>query len=258
MRIYVASSWRNARQPAVVGALRIAGHEVYDFRNPAPGNDGFRWSEIDPAWQDWSAASFRTALDHPVAVAGFNCDMDALRAADACVLVLPCGRSAHLELGWAVGAAKRTVVLLEGKNEPELMYRMVDALCADVPELLETLAGWGAKPLRRGPFGVPPHPRITTPCPSCGSESLFIGGGGHLTCAVLRCRQPGVASAIADRDAALEDALVTLIAIAAQPATAGRLWADNPTLGATLAHVRRALRKPDEPDPLAKHKRGDA
>lgn len=36
MNIYVASSWRCARQPAVVAALRAAGHEVYDFKNPAP------------------------------------------------------------------------------------------------------------------------------------------------------------------------------------------------------------------------------
>ena len=36
-RIYVASSWRNKYQPEVVAALRKAGHEVYDFRNPKDG-----------------------------------------------------------------------------------------------------------------------------------------------------------------------------------------------------------------------------
>ena len=34
-RIYVASSWRNKYFPEVVDALRAAGHQVYDFRNPA-------------------------------------------------------------------------------------------------------------------------------------------------------------------------------------------------------------------------------
>ena len=48
-RIYVASSWRNTLQPGVVAALRGDGHEVYDFRNPAPGVKGFAWSEIDPS-----------------------------------------------------------------------------------------------------------------------------------------------------------------------------------------------------------------
>lgn len=40
MKIYLASSWRNERQPAVLAALREAGHEVYDFRNPAPRHEG--------------------------------------------------------------------------------------------------------------------------------------------------------------------------------------------------------------------------
>jgi len=39
--------------------------------------------------------------------------MNALRWCEACVLLLPCGRSAHLELGWAAGAGKRTVVIIE-------------------------------------------------------------------------------------------------------------------------------------------------
>ena len=36
-KIYVASSWRNPHQPAIVEELRVAGHEVYDFRNPPGG-----------------------------------------------------------------------------------------------------------------------------------------------------------------------------------------------------------------------------
>lgn len=47
----------------------------------------------------------------------------------------------------------------------------------------------------RGPFGSEPQPKITTPCPACGARSLFIGSGGHLTCAVLRCPNPGVEDA---------------------------------------------------------------
>ena len=46
-RIYVASSWRNQYYPEVVEALRAAGHEVYDFRNPPHGGAGFHWTDID-------------------------------------------------------------------------------------------------------------------------------------------------------------------------------------------------------------------
>ncbi len=141
-RIYVASSWRCSEQPAVVQALRAAGHEVYDFRNP-PDKSGFGWSQIDPAWLGWTINEYRNMLDHPLAVGGFASDFAAMQWADTFVLVLPCGRSAHLELGWAVGAGKRTAILLsQDKFEPELMYRMVDMLATSLDEVVE----WAGRP----------------------------------------------------------------------------------------------------------------
>lgn len=103
-KIYVASSWRNAIQPEVVITLRLDGHVVYDFKNPRKGYSGFSWSEIDPKWKEWSASQYVAALDHPKAKHGFASDFNAMKWADVCVLVLPCGRSAHLELGWMAGA----------------------------------------------------------------------------------------------------------------------------------------------------------
>lgn len=133
MKVYVASSWRNAIQPEVVRLLRVDKHEVYDFREPAPGNRGFSWHEIDPSIAPGpadlviSAPRIARMLDHPAAEEGFQLDMDALRWCDACVLVLPCGRSAHLEAGWAVGAGKFTVGILDD-GEPDLMWKMLDRL----------------------------------------------------------------------------------------------------------------------------------
>lgn len=138
-RIYLASSWRNPFQPAAVSALRRAGHDVYDFRNPKPGNDGFRWSEIDPEWQGWSAARYRELLQHPIAEGGFLLDWNAMLWADTGVLLLPCGRSAHLEAGYFVGAGKELFIVLTDQNEPELMYKMATATCLNVDELLERL-----------------------------------------------------------------------------------------------------------------------
>ena len=136
MKIYVASSWRNETlQQQVVTALNESGHDVYDFRHPEPGNDGFAWSAISEKWMNWTPSEFREALDNPIAQAGFKLDMDALRACDLCVLVLPCGRSAHLELGWAAGANKRTIVYAPDKIEPELMYLMCDSICTTMGEL---------------------------------------------------------------------------------------------------------------------------
>lgn len=137
-RIYVASSWRCPDQPGVVEALRDAGHEVYDFRNPRPGDHGFAWSEIDPDWLGWNPATYRTLLDDPVAVSGYASDFAAMEWADTFVLVLPCGRSAHLELGWAAGQGKRTAILLNPSGfEPELMYRIVDLIAVDLSEVVQ-------------------------------------------------------------------------------------------------------------------------
>lgn len=152
MKVYVASSWRNPYQPEVVRALRNAGHEVYDFRNPKPGDSGFHWSEIDPEWQRWSPEQYGRALMHPLAVAGFESDMEALRSAEAVVLVLPCGRSAHLELGWACGAGKRSAVLMVQREEPELMYRMVDILCYCVGAVVGWVNGLEGKGRKKAHF----------------------------------------------------------------------------------------------------------
>lgn len=138
MKIYVASSWRNEVQPQIVRLLRDNGHQVYDFKNPREGDNGFRWTEIDPNWQTWTPAQFREALEHPIAKAGFNSDFDAMKWADAGVLVMPCGRSAHLEAGYFVGAGK-PLYILTTPAEPELMYKMATRICTSVAELMLTI-----------------------------------------------------------------------------------------------------------------------
>lgn len=137
-KIYVASSWRNKKQPAVVSELKAQGHEVYDFRNPKDGDNGFHWSEIDPNWKSWTPEEYRAHLDHTIAERGFKNDFDAMEWADTFVLVQPCGRSAHLELGWACGAGKKTCILLDN-GEPELMVKMVDFIAIDLDEVIQWL-----------------------------------------------------------------------------------------------------------------------
>lgn len=86
---------------------------------------------------DWETVdTYLQMVTHPVATAGFDADFGAMQRADTFVMVLPCGKSAHLELGWAAGAGKRTAILLEDPVEPELMYRMVDFMARDVEQLL--------------------------------------------------------------------------------------------------------------------------
>jgi hypothetical protein len=140
-RIYLGSSWRNEHYPEVLDALRNTGHEVYDFRNPHPGNATFNWPDIDPEWRQWGPHEFaRIVTSHQAAVRGFAFDKAGLDWCDTLVLVLPCGRSAHLEAGYAVGQGKEVVILLhEDRFEPELMYLLCHGLVASVSGLLRRL-----------------------------------------------------------------------------------------------------------------------
>lgn len=140
LRIYLASSWRNPYQPSVLAQLRADGHEVYDFRNPGPSNKGFAWSEIDPNWQAWAAKDYVRLLNHPLAEKGFANDFNAMKWCDVIVLLLPCGRSAHLEAGWGCGAGKGVFVLTRDGEEPELMAKMATGIATDIDELLNMLA----------------------------------------------------------------------------------------------------------------------
>ncbi len=131
MKVYLASSWRNPTQPLAVTMMRQWGHDVYDFRNPTgtPGVDtGFSWSNIDKDWQNWTPDEYIDALRHPNAEAGFLADFNAMKWCDACVMLMPCGSSAHLELGWAAGAGKHTAVIVQGDREPELMVKVADEM----------------------------------------------------------------------------------------------------------------------------------
>lgn len=145
MKVYVASSWRNPLQVGIVHALRALKIEVYDFRRPAPDKHGFSWGDIDSDWKNWPPEKLRESLKHPVAVAGFERDFSAMQWADCCVLVLPCGRSAHLEAGWFAGAGKPVHILMLTQEEPELMYRfgVIHTSVLDLFEALDSDFGAG-------------------------------------------------------------------------------------------------------------------
>lgn len=137
MNVYVAASWRTPQQPAVVARLRAAGHAVYDFRE-----NGFGWSQVGlPEPPTFEA--YMNALVAPRAVQGFERDMAALRTCEACVLVLPAGRSAHLEFGWAIASGRFTVVVfLEEPVVPDLMYLAASCFVRTPDELVEQLRLW--------------------------------------------------------------------------------------------------------------------
>lgn len=140
--VYVASSWRNPIQMAVVALLKHYGVPCYDFRNPSPDEHGFNWRKIDLNWRDWSPSQWREALKHPIAQKGYGSGRAALLRCDCVVLVLPAGRSSHMEAAWAAGQGKRILTFCLEKVEPELMQLLLgppENLCVKVGELLTAL-----------------------------------------------------------------------------------------------------------------------
>ena len=138
-KIYVASSWRNEFYPEVLEALRNAGHDVYDFRNPPSGDGGFKWSNVDPNYMEWTPQEYRQHLTSKQAERQFQNDIEAMESCDACVIVLPCGRSAHTEAGWFSGKGKKVIVYLPIKQEPELMYKLFNGIACNLTELFVLL-----------------------------------------------------------------------------------------------------------------------
>lgn len=134
-KIYVASSWRNQFFPEVVKQLREYGHEVYDFRNPHHGHETFMWKKVDPNFESWTVEDYKKGLEHPASLRQFQADLEALEWADTCILVLPCGRSAHTEAGWMKGVGKKVIVYIPEMQEAELMYRLFDLVSDDLSEI---------------------------------------------------------------------------------------------------------------------------
>ena len=141
MKIYVASSSWESRKGylGIVDLLKMAGHEVYAYREQAAA---FDWDQVDYAWRGWTMTRFRSMLKHPKVVAAFSHNFDALQWCDALVLLLPCGNDAHLEAGYIAGLGKPVIALLAGEYKCGLMYSLLDTLCVDEDELLARL-GYG-------------------------------------------------------------------------------------------------------------------
>lgn len=147
-RIYVSSSWQNTRQPVLVDELRHRGHQVYDFRHPFGRDDRNVWESVSDRLGyglnylsgQLECAEFRNMLVDIEAKARFIEHFKAMRDADTCILLLPCGRSSHAEAGYMNGLGKRVFVYDTSVDAvPELMYLMFDDYIYDFEALLKAV-----------------------------------------------------------------------------------------------------------------------
>lgn len=141
--VYVASSWKNTKQPLAVSVCKRDGYEVFDFQHPAPGNNGFHWASVDPHFNADHATVpvYEDMLEHPIMRKAAALDIAALNRADVVLLVLPAGNDSHLELGHAIGARKIAVVWVpDTAFRAGLMYSMADYMSHDLESVMKYIS----------------------------------------------------------------------------------------------------------------------
>lgn len=127
MKIYMASSWKNAAIViAIANFLRSLGHEVDCFCEQTDKRFSFCWQEIVDDIRDTDAISF---LKEEEAKKAFKEDKKWLDWCEVCLLVLPCGKSAHLEAGYSVGKGKHLAIIGDIQlGKFDVMYGFADRI----------------------------------------------------------------------------------------------------------------------------------
>lgn len=134
MKIYLVGSLKNPFIADIGTALRSLGHDVFDDWHAGGPN-------ADKEWERYSrqrGQSYAQALHGRAAENAFNFDMRHLADCDMGVIVLPAGKSAHLEIGWLLGTGRPAVAYFS--REPDgwdLMYKMLDRVFFDEADLLQ-------------------------------------------------------------------------------------------------------------------------
>ena len=133
--IYLIGSLRNPAVETVANTLRSEGYDVFDdWRAPGP--------TADDCWRDYEKGRGRTyvqALQGAAAINIFEFDKRNILASDTVVLVLPAGKSGHLELGWALGQGKRGYILLDDPERWDIMYRFATGVVDNIEALVREL-----------------------------------------------------------------------------------------------------------------------
>jgi len=134
--IYLIGSLRNPYVPAIAQTIRNAGFEVFDDWYAAG-------PEADDCWREYEqdrGHSYIEGLRGHAAKNVFQFDKTHLDRADAAVLLLPAGKSGHLELGYVIGRRRPGYILLD--NNPDrwdVMYQFADGVFISVDELIAAL-----------------------------------------------------------------------------------------------------------------------
>lgn len=134
--IYIIGALKNESIPSFANVLVENGFDPFaDWFTPGPEADQFLLKYArERGW------SYEQALNSYAATHIFNFDKGHLDRCTAAVLLMPAGKSAHLELGYVIGSGKRGYILFE--EEPErfdLMYKFATRIFFNEDDLIAEL-----------------------------------------------------------------------------------------------------------------------
>ena len=136
-QIYLIGSLRNEQVPIIGNQLRAKGFNIFDDWHAAG-------PEADDHWKSYEKERGRTyveALEGAAAKNVYAFDKRNLDASDAAILILPAGKSGHLELGYMAGSGKLTYILMDHEGDRwDVMYQFANAIAYSVDDLADKMA----------------------------------------------------------------------------------------------------------------------
>jgi hypothetical protein len=136
MKLYLIGSLRNPQVPLLGKRIRALGFDVFDEWFGAGRDADKSWQ----AYEETRGRHYGEALYGRAAVNTFQFDLRNLNNSDLGVLLLPAGKSGHLELGYLIGQGKPGFVLFpEVPAHWDLMYQFAQGVFFHPDALLHTL-----------------------------------------------------------------------------------------------------------------------
>jgi nucleoside 2-deoxyribosyltransferase len=134
--VYLIGSLRNPAVPELGRFLRDHGFDVFDDWYAAGERADDCWQAYEQArGRDYETALYGYAAEHTFAYDKYHLDR-----CDSAVLMLPAGKSGHLELGYMIGCGKPSLILLgPDQGRWDVMYRFATAVCSHRDELVTAL-----------------------------------------------------------------------------------------------------------------------
>lgn len=129
--LYLIGSLRNEKVPETAKLLRSFGLDVFDdWFSAGPEADDF-WKR----YEENRGHDYKEGLRGFAARHVFEFDKHHLDRCDAALLMLPAGKSGHLELGYVAGSGKPTFLLLDRPDRWDVMYQFASEVFIDRKEM---------------------------------------------------------------------------------------------------------------------------